>query len=218
MINFNISGIEPSEFFGIEPNFVSPENSLSNNVNLISVSQNASVYPNGAGYARWSGNYDYVLKSKEERFEFIEKFKTLNGPIESFWLPSWSNDFNATQNILSGQASLSYTENGFKYIFDTFSDQSSAYTNPNVQVTVVWALMVLFGSTAQVRRITGVPSNGLLQVSSPWTTTFSKDSIDLISLVRRVRLSSTSIKLDHLSDSVCESALKFIEVIGEHGI
>lgn len=141
---------------------------------------------------------EYLARTLDEAFEFLQFFIRQRGRRGEFYMPTWTDDLPLAAGLTSGQATFRVT--GAE--FDDFSD------NP-AQRNVMF--MMKDGSVLY-RQVTGITVSGsesIFAVSGNWASTVPLSSIAYCCWLNTYRFAVDELSLELLTDSVAQFATSF---------
>jgi hypothetical protein len=135
--------------------------------------------------------HSWLLRGAEQYADFRGFLQTAEGRLHTFWLPSFTRDFELTENVASSDVSLTVENCG--YVANLWGDVNRRDL-----------YILLQDGTKICRRISAAVEAGPLEtltLSSAVGTSFSKSDVALICLMSTARLDSDSIELFHPTDT-----------------
>ena len=191
-------GIPTDHLFLMEPTFKDPTDALQPDREVIRGGgpnvQTATVRE----AERWTGAFEMALLSHAQQREWFDHQEWAIGRTRSWWMPSWVNDFELRQAIAPADTDCLLVKPGeFKFEEDRYG-----------------VLIIVKGARAFFFLATGYTGDAVL-LSDEIGESLPLDSVQMISLVRRVRFDQDDFDWQFHSDAAVTLDFSVIEVLGE---
>ena len=197
--------VEP-EWAGITDQMVADRNLIEGGNTVLSVDPLS-------GISTWQATFQFGLKSHAEMKAFATWIIQRQGRMESFWLPSWVNDFYLAVDYVSGTTSLVVSPCWIENLTLFFAaDRGTAPILP-------WNLGLMIVQSNENRHFRGIAGFSIDGFGRPVFTldqsiaaTFVVGQVERISLLRRVRVDQDITEIGYDSDSTGRAQVSFAQV------
>jgi hypothetical protein len=190
-----------SEIFTLRPNWMDlPSAGVENGREVIQFNMGygsiRSLTENDARCA----SYGYFLKSKAEEFYLLNFFNGQRGRLKRFWLPVYYQEFTIDAPITYGSFKFTIVDNGFTTVAKFYERLYIELKNGN-RIS---------------RKITSADSATVFNVLSQFDRDIAVSDIRMAGLLLLVRFDQDELSLAHVSDSLSESSINFLELPKEY--